>query len=48
MGITQSDTLLHIYTEGGGFGYFGGPNIWLDNVVWNQVDQRVMDTFGKK
>ena len=36
---------IYIHTWGGGSGYFGGPNIWLDDLVWGPVDQRVKDGF---
>jgi hypothetical protein len=43
--IVEVGGSFHIYTEGGGFGYLGGPNVWLDDLVWGPVDQRVIDQF---
>lgn len=45
--VIQIGSSLHVYTEGGGFGSLGGPNIWFDDAVWGGVDQRVIDTFRK-
>ncbi len=43
--VIQNGSSFHIYTQGGGYGRWGGPNIWFDNVVWDAVDQRVMSDF---
>ena len=34
-----------IRTQGGGYGRWGGPNIWFDDVVWGPVDHAVIDGF---
>ena len=49
-GVVERTVILkgqsyYILTEGGGYGMFGGPNIWLDDLVWGPVDQRVLDEF---
>ena len=43
--VIQNGSSFHILTQGGGYGRWGGLNIWFDNVVWDAVDQRVMDDF---
>ena len=39
----------HIQTQGGGYGYGGGPNVneFILNQVWGPVDQVVIDEFKK-
>lgn len=49
-GVVQRTVILqsgsyHILTSGGGYGYLGGPNIWLDDMVWGPVDQAVINQF---
>lgn len=49
-GVVERTVILqngsyHIRTQGGGYGYMGGPNVWLDDMVWGPVDQVVIDKF---
>ncbi len=39
--VVKRGSSYHVLTEGGGYGYLGGPNIFLDDVVWSGVDNRV-------
>ena len=36
---------FHVKTYGGGTGSLGGPNIWLDDIVWGPVDNNVIQQF---
>ena len=41
--VIRSGDAFRIRTYGGGSGSMGGPNIWLDDLVWGPVDDLVRD-----
>ena len=43
--VILKDGTYRIRTQGEGTGSLGGPNILFDDVVWGQVDRRVIDAF---
>jgi hypothetical protein len=45
--IIRTGNDFRIRTEGGGYGYMGGPNIWLPDVVWQPVDSAVAKELKK-
>lgn len=47
--VISQDGNLHVLTEGGGYGYGGGPNAneTILNLVWGPVDQVIADDFKK-
>lgn len=45
--IIQTGNAFRIRTQGGGYGYLGGPNIWLPNLVWGPVDSVVAKELQK-
>ena len=44
--VVQNSGSFYILTRGGGSGILGGPNIWLDDLIWEGVDQNVIDEFN--
>lgn len=45
--IIRTGNDFRVRTEGGGYGYLGGPNIWLPDVVWGPVDSAVAKEVKK-
>lgn len=45
--IVEQNGDKHIQTQGGGYGWLGGPNIGFDGSVWGDVDDRVQDALNK-
>lgn len=45
--VVELDGFYHILTEGGGSGVMGGPNIWLDELLWQFIDDPVIDYLKK-
>ena len=43
--IVMGDGSIHIRTMGYGKGYWGTPNVFFKNWVWDPVDQKVIDKF---
>lgn len=43
--IVIRDGFYHIFTEGGGYGSMGLPNVIADEWVWDGVDQLVIDNI---
>ena len=41
--VLRSGDAFRIRTYGEGSGSMGGPNIWLDDLVWGPVDNLVRD-----
>ena len=43
--IVMGDGSIHIRTLGYGKGYWGAPNVFFKNWVWDSVDQKVIDKY---
>jgi len=44
--VIEKNGFYHIYTEGGGYGQWGAGNILLDEIVWSEVDDRVIELLN--
>jgi len=45
--IEENNNMLYIQTKGGGYITLGGSNIWLPELIWSDVDNRLIKQYNK-
>ncbi|MEE9445305.1 MAG: hypothetical protein V3V19_06550 [Cocleimonas sp.] len=45
--INESKNKLFIQTKGAGYSTLGGPNVWLPELIWGEVDQLLINEHNK-